>query len=351
MNKKLVLIRVDANHRRGMGHLFRMINLSGVLFSMGVESLFVIREDDVAERILGEKEASYTVYPSGTSELEIIQDILKTAKDFPDVWIYDILNTEISWIRSIKEKNVKVVTFDDEAGGLEAADLVINSIVHSWGNYDPSSARARLLEGAEYAVLNSCIFELRKERTIRPGHPFSIGITMGGSDAYGVTISIVEALDSFASGEHEIVVFTGPHFRYMLDLEKVVEKCRHKVVIKDMVQNLHEELDTMDLIICAGGVTLFEMSAMGLPSLAFAKEPHEELTIKYFQSLGACGSIGSRAKQGDDSMREELHEYLNNISLLNSFASSNYKRFRQNCTINTALEISGLELYENSRER
>ena len=342
MNKKLVLIRVDANHRRGMGHLFRMINLSGVLFSMGVESLFVIREDDVAERILGEKEASYTVYPSGTSELEIIQDILKTAKDFPDVWIYDILNTEISWIKSIKEKNVKVVTFDDEAGGLESADLVINSIVHSWGNYNPSSTRARLLEGAEYAVLNQRVFELRKERTIRPGHPFSIGITMGGSDTYGVTVPMVEALDVISIGNIDITVFTGPHFEHMPELEKMVKKCRHRVEIKHMVKDIHEELNTMNVVICGGGITLFEVSTMGLPPLAFANEPHEELTIRYFQSLGACGSIGSRTKLKEGWVREKLKEYLNNISLLNSFASSNYKRFRQNCTLKPALEIVGL---------
>ena len=319
-----------------------MLTLSDVFTSMDVESFFVIREDEIAERILGEKEASYTAYPSSTRELEIIQDILKTAKDFPDIWIYDILNTEISWIRSIKEKNIKIVAFDDEMGGLELADIVVNPIVHSWGNYNPSSTRARLLEGAEYAVLNPRVFELRKERTIKPGHSFSIGITMGGSDTYGVTVSMVEALDVINIGNIEITVFTGPHFEHMPELEKVVGKCRHKIEIKNMVKNIHEELNTMDVVICGGGITLFEVSAMGLPPLAFANEPHEELTIKYFQSLGACGIIGSRTKLIKARVSEKLKEYLNNISLLNSFASSNYKRFRQDCNLKTATEIVGL---------
>lgn len=342
MNKKLVFIRVDANHKRGMGHLFRMLTLSDVFASMDVESFFVIREDEIAERILGERKASYTVYPSNTSELEIIQDILKKTKNFPSIWIYDILNTEISWIRSIKEKNIKVVAFDDESGGIKEADVVINPIVHSWGNYNPSATRARLLEGAEYAVLNPRVFELRKERIIRLDSPFSIGITMGGSDTYGVTVSMIEALNVINIGENRITVFTGPHFEHMSELERVVEKCRRRVEIKIMVKNIHEELNTMNVVICGGGITLFEVSAMGLPPLAFANEPHEELTIRYFQSLGACGSIGSRTKLKEGWVRDKLKEYLNNISLLNSFASSNYKRFRQDCNLKPALEIVGL---------
>jgi spore coat polysaccharide biosynthesis predicted glycosyltransferase SpsG len=342
VNKKLVFIRVDANRKRGMGHLFRMLTLSDIFASMDVESFFVIREDEISERILGEKEVSYTAYPSNTGELEIIQNILKKTKNFPSIWIYDILNTEISWIRSIKEKNIKVVAFDDEKGGIKEADVVINPIVHSWGNYNPSSTRARLLEGAEYAVLNPCVFELRKERIIRSGNPLSIGITMGGSDTYGVTVSMIETLDVINIGVNKITVFTGPHFEHMLELEKMVKKCRHRVEIKHMVKDIHEELNTMNVVICGGGITLFEVSTMGLPPLAFANEPHEELTIRYFQSLGACGSIGSRTKLKEGWVREKLKEYLNNISLLNSFASSNYKRFRQNCTLKPALEIVGL---------
>jgi len=53
------------------------------------------------------------------------------------------------------------------------------------------------------------------------------------------------------------------------------------------------ELDTMDVVICGGGVTLFEICAMGLPVLAFANEVHEEKTIKYFSQHGACINIGS----------------------------------------------------------
>jgi spore coat polysaccharide biosynthesis predicted glycosyltransferase SpsG len=342
VNKKLILIRVDANHKRGMGHLFRMLTLADVFVSMDAEIVFAIREDEITEKILDEKSIPYAVFPERTSELEIIQDILKKTKNFPNIWIYDILNTEISWIRSIKEKDIKVVAFDDERGGIEEADVVINPIVHSWGNYNPSLTRARLLEGVEYAVLNPRVFEQRKERIIRSDSPFSIGITMGGSDTYGVTVSMIEALNVINIGANRITVFTGPHFEHMPELEKVVEKFRHRVEIKNMVKNIHEELNTMNVVICGGGITLFEVSAMGLPPLAFANEPHEELTIRYFQSLGACGSIGSRTKLKEGWVSEKLKEYLNNISLLNSFASSNYKRFRQDCNLKIAMEIVGL---------
>jgi UDP-N-acetylglucosamine:LPS N-acetylglucosamine transferase len=98
----------------------------------------------------------------------------------------------------------------------------------------------------------------------------------------------------------------------------------------------------MDVVICGGGITLFEVMAMGLPSLAFANEPHEELTIRYFQSRGGCGSIGAQTDMDERLLTTRLSEYLDNVSIINSFSSSSYKRFLEDGTSNTLQAILNL---------
>lgn len=342
MNKRLVYIRLDANHQMGLGHLFRMLMLNDCLRSKGGSSLFLIRENPVSERILSEKGIRYSAFPGNAGELEIIDDTLNDSEFYPHYWIFDILNTEIMWIRAVKEKGIKVITFDDEKGGLAEADLVINPIVHLWGNYTPELAKAKLLEGIEYAVMNPRVFKLRKERTISQNTHVSIGITMGGSDTYGITALLVKVLNKLNKGNISITAFAGPHFEHMEELDKEVKNVCCRIEVKRSVQDLHANLDQMDVVICGGGITLFEVMAMGLPSLAFANEPHEELTIRYFQSQGACGSIGSQTDMDEYLFTTRLREYLDNVSILNSFSSSNYKRFRENGTSNSLQAILSL---------
>ena len=49
----------------------------------------------------------------------------------------------------------------------------------------------------------------------------------------------------------------------------------------------------MDIIICGGGQTLFEMCALGLPTLALANELHEEQTIDFISKRNSCINLGS----------------------------------------------------------
>ena len=290
--RKSVYIRLDANHAKGMGHLYRMLVLANVLISYRLLITFIVKCNVITENILKSNKFKYLSFPESMSEENIIALTLSNHKSLPDLWVFDVLSTETVWIKLIKEKNIKVVCFDDEKGGLQEADLVINSIVHSWGRYDKESINVPLLEGTAYAILQPSVFNLRKERVIGDEEFLKVGITMGGSDTHGSTLvilkSVLDILDNY-----KFHVFTGPHFLHQDYLDAIMDSIHLDISVKHAVPDLHLELDTMDVVICGGGVTLFEICAMGLPVLAFANEVHEEKTIKYFSQHGACINIGS----------------------------------------------------------
>ncbi|MCD6225415.1 MAG: hypothetical protein J7K32_07870 [Deltaproteobacteria bacterium] len=219
-------------------------------------------------------------------EEEIVDEyFLKHPK--PGLWIFDILTTESEWVLRVKKNDVPVVCFDDLKGGVLAADLVINAIAGCWNE---APAGPQVLSGPQYAVINSGILGFKKKKSLSEG-AIKVGVTLGGSDTHGATIRIAQALSEIT--DIDVTFFIGPHFLHDEELNNALPKLSLQHSVKKFVQNIHKELSEMDVVICGGGQTLFELCAMGMPALALANEPHEEKTISYFYRHGACANIGS----------------------------------------------------------
>ncbi|MFC1675845.1 PseG/SpsG family protein [Planctomycetota bacterium] len=320
--QRKVYIRLDADHTRGMGHIFRMSILAEILIADGVEVTFIIRSNQAAEEILQDKAFKYLSYPISMSEQEIINSSLKQSDELPMLWIFDILSTQPEWIELVKQRNIKVVCFDDTEGGLVKADLVINSIADSWGGYERNEVKAEILEGFDYSILSPEVMRYRKPRSIPKDKCLSVGITMGGSDSHGSTVVILKAVCEMPPDKYKFNIFAGPHFLHQEELSALLDSIDRDVLVQHSPVNFHKELDTMDIIICAGGITLYEVCTMGLPAIAFANEPHEERTIDYFASLDACIPIGSVHHFDINELKLKIRALLQDRELLNKLSVS-----------------------------
>jgi len=110
------------------------------------------------------------------------EDVTKTILDLkPDLVINDILNTDLTYIESLKQNNIKVVNFEDLGSGVKEADLVINEL------YDiPQFKGDNFLWGYKYLAL-------RDEFEDAIPHKFednvsSVLITFGGTDQNNLTL-------------------------------------------------------------------------------------------------------------------------------------------------------------------
>ena len=165
---------------------------------------------------------------------------------------------------------------------------------------------------------------------------------MGGSDTYGSTVVIAEALKTVSDHIKIIHFFLGPSFQHQDELKEILVGINYDYQLHCCPSCLHEELDKMDVVICGGGMTLFEAAAMGLPMLAFANEYHEEDNIDYLIQAGGCRTLGCIHHTSPGEIASALSVNLLDDSLLNSLSRKARKAIRLDGTIAVTKEALNL---------
>lgn len=276
------VISIEASHQRGMGHLFRGVNLAGGLRDSGHHVCFVVNRDDRSLAILQVSGFDHEVidsYEDAGWEGEVIR------KHAPDWWINDRLDTDAEHARAVIASGVRLATFDDHGEGAAPA-------LHDFLAMDlsPAEVRPNCRYGPEYIILNPAIGEYRRKRNDRTPAK-TILVTMGGSDTYGVTPRAVKALAALDPGV-AVHVATGPNFRHHDELAEAVRKAGINPTIHYQVPDLIGMMADTDLVVCGGGVTLFEAAALGVPALTVANEPHEVPVVEWFARQGFSINAG-----------------------------------------------------------
>jgi spore coat polysaccharide biosynthesis predicted glycosyltransferase SpsG len=268
---------IESSHSRGMGHLYRALNLADALLRVDIQSKFYINNHQISQNILNSRSYLYEVvdlldFTSGWENKIISHDKIR-------LWINDRLNTDIQHAERIKDCNVPLVTFDDRGTGANLADLHIAALVFE--DTDKLAGKT-ILNGVKYLILDPDIKRYRHLRTSVK----SILVTLGGSDTYGVTIKIVELLAQQGKGATIVI---GPGFEHEKELEEVLTP---DFTVKCSIPSLIEEFSKHDLAITCGGITSFEANASGVPCIVVANELFEIPVGKALASYGGAFFAG-----------------------------------------------------------
>jgi len=283
-----IVIRLNADHKIGMGHLYRMLRLAKRLKELKYIPVFVMKENEVSEEIVRSWDCGALFSVNSELDEEFIIEKYLSKKAKPHLWIYDVLSTKAEWIRGLKKHFIPVVCFDDLEGGIKEKVLVINSIAGCWQKEEDKSSHQNVLTGPKYAIINTSKNALKNVRE----KITKIGVFFGGSDTHGTTLKVAQILKKI-SQSYIVNYYLGPQFIFEDKLKNELDGSKCQNYIYNNVDDLVGELAQMDLVICGGGVSLFEMCSVGQIVVAVANEKHEEQTIQYFSSYGACINAGS----------------------------------------------------------
>jgi spore coat polysaccharide biosynthesis predicted glycosyltransferase SpsG len=279
----MFILCVKSSHAMGMGHLFRMINLYGVLRQSGAEVVVVLLgEHPPSSEWLGRKGISFEVvtdHLAGTPGWETSLVLRHKTK----VWVNDRLETDANHAARIKELGLLLVTFDDLGSGAAHADLHVAALAGVRGE---SPHGVKVLMGLDYLILAPEIVQYRRHRSSCS----SMVVNFGGSDTHGMTVKVARWL---SVRQQAATLILGPGFIHEAELAEID---LNKLIVKRSVPSLAAEFSQHDVAITGGGITAFEAAAAGLPSVTVANESFEVGHCRHLHALGCSVFAGPHDK-------------------------------------------------------
>jgi len=264
-----VALRTKGNHKQGMGDITGSIAIAEEFLRREIPASFVVDNDIEAVNAL--LKLDLPIYTIENNDENKGWDGL-----FFDLVIVNQLTTPDEKLDLIRKHCERLVTIDDIGdGSRRLADLRINPLYYdSCAICDPS-----------YIPLNSVYQKAHSnKKTIKEKVKKAL-ITMGGSDTYGLTPQIIEALMPHLNGI-DVYTIIGPAFRHFDELEKIIDNTNIKLLKSVSPETMFKMIMKSDMAICGGGNTLFEMACCGTPVLVICNEPFEEETAYRFERMG-----------------------------------------------------------------
>ncbi len=260
-----VLLSCHVSREVGMGHFIRQLNIASEMVRRGYKVTFIVPGYNPALSLLDKKKLFYI--KSNKIPYEVPPEL------DTDIFILDINNTEGKYIKSQKQNCKKVISFDDRGTGREHVDLLIDS------NLDSSDhPKTKSLFGPKHVILNNRYSVIRNLKKRIPEKIERVVVSMGGTDpqCLGTTITGF-LLKSEVNFKIDLILGAGFNDKDIKPEDnQLIQDNRHKCKIYNNQIDLAEIFFNADLVICSGGITLYEACAVGTPALIINQVKHQQ---------------------------------------------------------------------------
>lgn len=315
----MVVIRADANSKIGMGHVMRCLSVADALLKRGEEVLFVTA-DDTPVPLLTKKGVPYRVlhtdYADMEAELPKLWNALSELLQGPGVpeaalpqrntfILVDSYYVTEKYLAALK-KRITTIYMDDIYAFSYPVDMLINyNIYGEEMGYEKDAAFAdtKLLLGANYVPLREEFLAGEQQRTAAN---CGILITTGGSDSFNLAGQLLmEAMKYDALKEKEYHVVSGSLNLHIGELQALAQK-HENIHIHCNVTNMAELMAESEIALSAGGSTLYELCAMGVPVIAFSFAENQERLVQTFVKRGIAQYGGNYRTDGNKMIQNTI---------------------------------------------
>ncbi|MEG0750992.1 MAG: UDP-2,4-diacetamido-2,4,6-trideoxy-beta-L-altropyranose hydrolase [Oscillospiraceae bacterium] len=315
----MIIFRADGNAEVGLGHVMRCLSIADEVKRNGDTCIFVI--SDEAAKTLIEARGFETVilgsrFDDMESEIDSFINIVK--QRMPSAVVIDSYYVTLNYLQAISNK-VKTVYIDDINAFEYPVDLLVNYNIYAEDfNYKRYLAPPALALGCEFAPLRKEFRDSGKDSVSGPVKKMLI--LSGGADPLHATVRIIsKVLESEMGQQFEYHVVSGAVNCNRAELRLLTAK-NHRVILHENVTTMAELMSGCDLAISAGGSTLYELCACGIPAISYSFVDNQLPGVAKFAQLGIIEYAGD--------LRNDEEQVLENIALwLTKMIESEEKRY------------------------
>jgi UDP-2,4-diacetamido-2,4,6-trideoxy-beta-L-altropyranose hydrolase len=279
----MIGIRVDVNETIATGHFMRCLSIAQGIRNAKGNVLFI--SADERAKILSEQYQFQAVqldtkWDEMDFEVDKLTDII--CKYRVDKMLVDSYYVTEGYLRKLSEY-VELIYIDDLNKFRYPVDTLINyNIYFNIFNYTQTyrETNTKLILGPRYAPLRR---EFRGINRNIYDNVENVLITTGGSDTYGVAEHLIEAMIKDEGLSHiNIHVIAG---RYSKLDKKIDPKLYPNIHVYKSVKNMSDLMKQCDIAVTAGGSTMYELCACGLPSVSFIMADNQIFATEAFNTM------------------------------------------------------------------
>lgn len=286
-----LILRADAGHQRGYGHVMRSLTLGEEFVRRGWSVELLGTEFD---EFLSDRASRYGIVVTQMAcEVGSRADAEAIADMKADLVVIDGYEFEPEFFASLEENEVSFIVIDDNGESVTSgAVLTINQNPHANVDMYPQLDPSRLLLGMKYALIRSEVRALCKGSNSDKAVGTRVLVSIGGTDIRNMNHEVSQALARMLDVEIDVSHPDPPHG------------------VARAASDIALSLRNASVAVIGAGSTLWESCFLGTPAVALVVADNQVGASRAAQVLGVCEVVDCREDKDPYSIAEVVRELL-----------------------------------------
>ena len=299
----LLILRVHADLRLGLGHVARALALQEAWRALGGQACIAVSGDDRARRV-GSGSHPFLDQPLPCEAVDLGEHLdaplSAELQSRGVVVLVDQWDTTAAFLEALRP--LKVAVMEDDTDAHEAADLLFQPYLEGvkWPDhpvkvvdgrklrpFETRHAGCRVVRGSAFIVVDKAAMDLRPRRMpIQPLAVHRLLVTFGGSDGPNLAQRAFDLLGRLAAEDRWRGHCT------LLAPNGIEGKPFPGCTVTKRLTNLTRRIQDFDALWCAAGVTLAEALCLGIPATVWGQNERQHGILADLAMANGCFDLG-----------------------------------------------------------